>query len=171
MTKFPLDSKGLPSIEAIHREAKTRIVDDAIRNVPEFNEESLREFYSSVVLSGAAEEVKQGLAQIEAPGSHRPTSKGERAKLFQTLRARLEAPVEDAEEGAPAPPSLIPALPESTPTHVALTAALINLAPAEPRGPTTIPLGIVRKGEWQALLDGFVSKRELVFADSEGGKQ
>ncbi|WOO76563.1 uncharacterized protein LOC62_01G000190 [Vanrija pseudolonga] len=166
MTKFPLDSKGLPSIAAIHKEAKTQIVEDAIRNVPEFDEEGLRAFYSSVVLSGAAEEVKQGLAQIEAPESHRHTSKYERARLFQELRARLEAPTdEQAEEGAPAPPSLIPTLPESTPAHIALTAALINLAPAEPRGPTTIPLGIVRKGEWQALLDSFAASGDATGAE------
>ncbi|KAL1413667.1 hypothetical protein Q8F55_001446 [Vanrija albida] len=180
LATFPLDDKGLPSLDAIHRQAKTRISDEAIRNVPEFAEDALREFYASVVLSGASEEAQQALAQIEAPESHRRTTKKERRELLEALRERLEAPGKQAEEASAEaaaeqteeataetslPVSLIPALPDSTPEHVTLTAALINVAPAEPRGPTTIPLGLVRKGEWQALLDSFAAGNDATGAE------
>lgn len=145
-----LDDKGLPSLDWIHRESKSQITRHAIADVPEYVEEDLRDFYKQLVLSGAPNVEEDLLALPEPEG---PLSKAEKHKLLSGLSERLR-PQPEGEEGRVA---LLPAIPPGTPQHVALTAALLDIAPEDHADPLAVPLGVVRRSEWQALFQSFVS--------------
>lgn len=145
-----IDLDRLPTEEEIDIAIKEQITADAIKHVPEYTEENLREFYKSVVLSGAAEQAQEILPQIAAP-EQRTTVNERRLRLGELSRRLLEP--RDGEELP-----LVPALQTDVPKHMALTAALIKIAP-ETRGQLTVPIGLVTQSEWRALFDSFVSTR------------
>lgn len=144
--EYPKSLDDLPSEEYIKRKMKFKLSLKAIEGLPEYEESDLRDFYKNLVLSGI-EDVPEQLPQIAAPEG---MSSRERTKLIGELAERLQAP---REEGT----ALIPVLEGSVPQHIALTSALISIAPEEPRGPVPIGLGVVTQSEWQALFDAFVS--------------
>lgn len=146
LNKIDLDK--LPTFEEIDVLEKEQITEEAIRNVPEYTEDDLRAFYKSVVLSGAAEAAKDNLPQIAAPEPR--TTHARRRELLAGLTKRLLEP----SEGEVAP--LVPALDKDVPQHMALTAALMKVAP-EMAGQLTVPVGLVTGSEWRALFDSFVS--------------
>jgi hypothetical protein len=146
-----LDAKGLPSMDWIQRETKSQIVRRAIEDVAEYEEADLRDFYKQVVLSGAPK-VSEDLKMLGAPDEG-PMSKAQRYTLLSGLSERLRAKPDDADGRV----ALLPAIPQGTPEHVALTAALLDIAPEESASSLPVPLGVVRKSEWQALFDAFVS--------------
>lgn len=152
--KIQLDKDGLPDMTAIHRENKAQISQRATKDVPPYDEETLRDFYKHLVISGAPAEAAKEMEAIEAPRTGH-MSKGERRSLIATLATRLQPPAESST-------AILPSAPEGTPEHVALTATLMNLAPEES---SVVPLGVVSNSEWRALLDSFVSGL-LIFADS-----
>ncbi|KLT43496.1 hypothetical protein CC85DRAFT_284418 [Cutaneotrichosporon oleaginosum] len=149
-----IDLANLPTEAEIDVMEKEQITADAIKHVPEYTEDDLRDFYKNVVLSGAAESAQELLPQIEAP---KTTTPAERRHLIAELAQRLTAPAEDGVA------STLPALQDGIPTHMALTAALMKLAP-EPTG-VTVPLGIVTKSEWRALFDSFLVRSDPVGAE------
>lgn len=144
-----IDLDNLPTEEEIDIAVKQQITDEAIRHVPPFSEEDLREFYKNVVLSGAAESAKEILPQIAAPQPR--TEPDERQHLLANLTRRLLEPSKDGESSP-----LVPALDTNIPKHMALTAALMKIAP-EAGSQFTVPTGLVTKSEWRALFDSFVS--------------
>lgn len=142
--------EDLPSEDDIKREIKKKIVNETIKSVPEYSEEDLRSFYKNLVLSGKKDMVEK-LPAIEAP----KMTPEQRYALIGDLVKRLEAPRADAESADEV--ANVPALPENLPKHVAVTSALLQIAPEGLRSPFAIPLGLVTQSEWQALLDTFVS--------------
>jgi hypothetical protein len=148
-----IDLNNLPSEADLAVMEKEQITADAIKHIPEYTEDDLRDFYTNVVLSGAAESAQELLPQIAAP--EQTTTPGQRRYLLGELTKRLTAP---AEEGAS-----VPALQDGVPQHMALTAALMKAAP-EPTG-LMIPLGLVTKSEWRALFDSFLVRSDPVGAE------
>jgi len=146
-----LDDKGMPSMDWIHRQNKDHITTHATADVPEYTEEDLRDFYKQLVLSGVPKLEEERLA---LPEPEAPLSKAEKQKLLAGLSERLK-PKPEGEEGQVA---LLPAILPGTPQHVALTAALLDIAPEDHADPLFVPLGIVRRSEWQALFESFVSR-------------
>ncbi|GMK59187.1 hypothetical protein CspeluHIS016_0702020 [Cutaneotrichosporon spelunceum] len=148
-----IDLDNVPTEAEIDMMEKEQITADAIKHVPEYTEDDLRAFYTNVVLSGAAETAQDLLPQIGAPET---TTPGQRRFLLGELAKRLTTPAEDTEP-------TVPALPEGVATHMALTAALMKVAP-QPVAPT-VPLGLVTQSEWRALFDSFLVRSDPAGAE------
>lgn len=148
-----MSEHNLPSDKKIRKTAKAQLTERAIADLPELQEEDLRDFYAAVMESGRDDlDLGGEIPQVEAPGRR---SKVDRRKILDGLSHRL----------LPSPDRAGPST-STTTTAVAgptddsadmdivskLVAELRALVP-QPGDTGRVSLGLISRTEWNVLLD------------------
>lgn len=131
----------------IRKSAKIQLTDKALEDMPELEEDELRDFYAAVMDSGKTSTGES--PRIEAPRSG--MGKDERRRILDGMARRLLSPSDQAG------PSTLPATsPRAHETVRKLVDRLRDLSLAgegQEVVPSRVSLGLASRKEWEALLD------------------
>ncbi|KAK4684100.1 hypothetical protein P7C73_g6105, partial [Tremellales sp. Uapishka_1] len=149
-----VDLSTLPSRSEIQRTLKHKLTVKATKNVPEPDEETLRHFYTSLVESGREETENDHIKEIEAPRGR--MGKEKRGTLIAGLEERLngvEGLVKVVREGKKA-------------QNIANILLEMTLGEEASSRGDKLPLGIVSRGEWEALFEELIQQQDARGADA-----
>lgn len=135
---------SLPSDRKIRKSAKIQLTDKALEDMPELQEDELRDFYAAVMDSGKPE--PRDVSRIEAPKTR--MGRDERQSILDGMARRLLSPSDQA-----GPSTISTAAPRTHQTVSKLVGKLRELGEIEVDKPSRVSLGLASRKEWEALLD------------------
>lgn len=138
--------ESLPSDRKIRKSAKIQLTDKALEDMPELQEDELRDFYAAVMDSGKSAEDS---LRIEAPRTG--MSREERRKVLDGMARRLLSPSDQA--GPSTLPATSPRTYETVSKLVAKLRDLSAMGEGQEEGPSRVSLGLASRKEWEVLLD------------------
>ena len=175
------DISSLPSDTYIQKGAKIRLTQKVVEDTPELDEEDLRSFYRGLVESSREDGVLADVKQIGAPGGRRRLRLGRvrREEVLARLQERLLGAGPSGRSASLA--HLLPVGVKNAPMRVQLavvlssigsqptlgTAGLLSSVKGKEKAGTGqyVPLGLLSRTEWEAILEDFVSESSEISAD------
>lgn len=149
-----MDPRSLPSDRKIRKTAKVQLTEKAIQDLPELQEDELRDFYAAVMESGRSEDPYPTTPLIDAPGSSQNQSQpkrltsGQRREILQGLEDRFLTPSNHAG------PSRLDIGTSTDPIGVQNVLGIVaRLGAVAPEVEGRVSLGLVSRTEWSAMLD------------------
>jgi hypothetical protein len=147
-----VDPRSLPSDKRIRKTAKIQLTEKAIQDLPELQEDELRDFYAAVMESGREEDPYPTTPLIDGPASSlnpvKRLTSDQRRGILQGLEGRF---LSSSDQAGPSRLAIDTRAGESDGQSVLRIVERLRAVVPETEG--RVSLGLVSRTEWSVMLD------------------